>query len=448
MLNASMSRSYAADPHEQFFTGGGLHTFVNFDPEDDARVLSVREAVYKSVNLVFIRLMRDVVRYYEYQREEPIAEMLADRNNPQRQVFLSRFADQEGRRFLSRFYREYQGKTPAEILEDVADEVPSTPVHLAIAYRSVVPGGGRDEFGSFLRTHLTSSSLAEATVRSLYERYAPQAFSLTDRGYLARMHPLKLWLAGYLYEHPQGSLADAAKASAAERQEVYTWLFKTPDKGSQDSRIRNILEVEAFQDIHKAWQRLGYPFASLVPSLATAIGSSADRPAALAELMGIILNDGVWYPSLRIQQLHFAKDTPYETVLRREARAGDQVLAPEIAAAVRQALVGVVEQGTARRVYGAFVSPGRPAVTVAGKTGTGDNRYEVFSSTGQVLQSRVVNRTATFAFMVGERFFGVVTAYVAGQEAAGYKFTSALPVQVLKVLAPKLMPLVERADGG
>ena len=34
---------------------------------------------------------------------------------------------------------------------------------------------------------------------------------------------------------------------------------------------------------------MGYPFASLTPSLATAIGSSGDRPAALAELMGIIL---------------------------------------------------------------------------------------------------------------------------------------------------------------
>jgi hypothetical protein len=34
-----------------------------------------------------------------------------------------------------------------------------------------------------------------------------------------------------------------------------------------------------------------------VPSYATAIGSSADRPLALAELMGIIVNDGQRRPT-------------------------------------------------------------------------------------------------------------------------------------------------------
>ena len=36
-----------------------------------------------------------------------------------------------------------------------------------------------------------------------------------------------------------------------------------------------MLEVEAFLDIHQRWPRLGYPFDHLVPSLATALGSSA-----------------------------------------------------------------------------------------------------------------------------------------------------------------------------
>jgi hypothetical protein len=37
---------------------------------------------------------------------------------------------------------------------------------------------------------------------------------------------------------------------------------------------------------------------------------------------------------------------------------------------------------------------------------------------------------------------------VAGPEASGFKFTSALPVQILKILAPKLMPLIEGSDPG
>lgn len=55
---------------------------------------------------------------------------------------------------------------------------------------------------------------------------------------------------------------------------------------------------------------MGYPFDHLVPSLATAIGSSGDRPAALSELVGIIQNDGVRLPTLRIDTLHFAANTP------------------------------------------------------------------------------------------------------------------------------------------
>lgn len=46
---------------------------------------------------------------------------------------------------------------------------------------------------------------------------------------------------------------------------------------------------------------------------------------------------------------------------------------------------------------------------------------------------------------LGERFFGVVTAYVPGPRAARYEFTSALPVQVLKALAPALWPFVADA---
>ena len=43
---------------------------------------------------------------------------------------------------------------------------------------------------------------------------------------------------------------------------------------------------------------LGYPFGALVPSYATAIGVSGDRPAALAELMGIIVNGGATPPGI------------------------------------------------------------------------------------------------------------------------------------------------------
>jgi hypothetical protein len=59
----------------------------------------------------------------------------------------------------------------------------------------------------------------------------------------------------------------------------------------------------------------------------------------------------------------------------------------------------------------------------------------------------MVSRAATFVFFLGDRFFGVVTAYVTGPEAARYHFTSALPVQVLKGLAPTLTPYFEWSQG-
>jgi hypothetical protein len=57
-----------------------------------------------------------------------------------------------------------------------------------------------------------------------------------------------------------------------------------------------------------------------------------------------------------------------------------------------------------------------------------------------------VNRSATFVFNIGERFFGSMTAYVHGPDSAHYDFTSALPVQLLVKLAPSLMPMIQHQD--
>ena len=51
-----------------------------------------------------------------------------------------------------------------------------------------------------------------------------------------------------------------------------------------------------------------------------------------------------------------------------------------------------------------------------------------------------MNRTATFVFYLGPDHFGTLTAYVPGRAADSFRFTSALPVQVLKGMAPILAP--------
>jgi hypothetical protein len=48
--------------------------------------------------------------------------------------------------------------------------------------------------------------------------------------------------------------------------------------------------------------------------------------------------------------------------------------------------------------------------------------------------------------MVGDRFYGTIVAYVPGQKAASYQFTSALAVQIFKDLAPEIKPMIERTE--
>ncbi|MET0265180.1 MAG: transglycosylase domain-containing protein [Duganella sp.] len=445
MLHAAMERKYSGNPGEGFFTGGGLHYFGNFSKEDNGKILTVTEALRRSTNLVFVRLMRDVAKFYMFQTPGSSASLLADADDPRRAGYLARFADKEGREFLARFYGKYKGKPVSEFDNIMLANLRRTPVRLAVIHRTVYPKATVEEFGSFLRANLSSQNeVSDERVAKLYDQYAIDQWSLADRGYLASVHPLELWMVAYLHDKPGATLTQMNAASEKERQEVYQWLFKTHRKHAQDRRIAGLLEMEGFMEIHKQWKKMGYPFDSLVPSYATTLGASADRPASLAEMMGIIVNDGVRKTSQRVTSLHFGKQTPYETVVTRaKPTTNEQVLAPEVAHVIAEAIRGVVSDGTAKRVKGAFVGADGNIIPVGGKTGTGDQRFDVYGGGGRLIESRYVNRSATFVFNIGERFFGSMTAYVHGPESKNYDFTSALPVQLLVVLAPHLMPLIE-----
>ncbi|MBZ9781157.1 penicillin-binding protein [Pseudomonas sp. REP124] len=447
LLSAALDRKYSASPGEAFFTGGGLHTFHNFRKEDNGRLPTLRDSIRESINLPFIRLMRDIVRYTTYSGPNSSAELLKDDRDPRRQEYLASFADREGTSFLLKFWKKYRNKDTQERLETFLDGMRPTPIRMAAVHRYLLPRASQESFNAFVRSHLAEAKLTEKLTDDrllrLYESYGPGKYDLPDQGFIAKVHPLDLWMMGYLLNHPDATFKDVVKASQFERQEVYSWLFKSRHKGARDNRIRTMLEIEAFLDIHQRWQKVGYPFDHLVPSLATAIGSSGDRPAALAELIGTILNDGVRMPTLRIDSLHFAANTPYETKLINDPDVGKRVMPSEVATAMREALSQVVDAGTAKRVSGSFVTPDGKPLGMGGKTGTGDNRIEAFGSGGRILSSKSVNRTATFVFYIGDHHFGTLTAYVPGRSAENFKFTSALPVQVLKGMAPILTPYLQ-----
>lgn len=439
LLEMALDRTYSANPGEVFFTGGGVQTFVNFDREDNRKIPTVRKAIQHSINLVFIRLMRDLVRYHEARLEYDPEIVLNQPDLPQRHKLLEEIADQEAKQILCRCYKEYQGLSPDAAIDKLLGPQKQDPRHLAMlffAWTSTI--GDRGEAINRLPEWITARAgkVSAAEVSRLVKAYGNPRLNTLDYGYLLNRHPLEVWTAGQIRQNPRISWEELWNKSPEERLAASDWLFLPRNRRAQDLRLRIRFEQDAFARMTSYWERLGFPFHHLVSSLATAIGSSGDRPAALAELMGIILNDGNLNRMLRYTELRYAQNTPYHTALRSEPGNGTRVLPAPVACAIRQVLTGVVTEGTALRLSGAFLGPGGRPISVGGKTGSGDNRYKTFGRGGRVIASRAINRTATFVFYIGDRYFGAITASVLGTQAESYQFTSALPVTVLKYLAP------------
>ena len=446
LLQRALDRTYSANPGERFFTGGGVHTFNNFKKEDNGRIPTVRESLQESINLPFVRMLRELVNYTTYQKWSGENLVRLNDSDPRRREVLAKFIDRESTVFLSRFWVKYQGMSQQERMDAFLTGLKPTPVRLTVVHRYLFPSADLNTFSAFLKDRLPGEALTAKTVNNLYERYKPGSYNLQDQGYLARVHPLELWLLGYLQQAEKPSFSAALASSAEERQQVYSWLLRTKAKNARDTRVRTMLEVEAFSDIHRRWKAVGYPFDHLVPSLASALGSSGDRPAALAELMGIILNGGERMPVYRLDKLVFGAGTPYEARLSQQPMNAVQVLNPDVADALKGALGEVVNKGTARRLQGAYHKSDGGPLNMGGKTGTGDNRLVSMGAGGQRTKGRALSRTATLVFYLGDNHFGTLTAFVSGSGAGDFRFTSALPAQTLKGMAPILEPYLQQAE--
>ena len=441
-LSQSLERQYSANPAEVFFTGGGTHRFHNFDAADNDRVMSVRDAAVHSTNLVFIRLLRDVVRFHQARLPYDAKHVLERTDDPVRQNLLAEIADAEAQQVLAQAYRRYRNLSPPEILARLLHGHERSNRHLAVvfyAWHTDEPshaGAAASALVSWLQAHVGEVTPAE--VQRLERSYGNPRLTIADFGYLLNRHPLELWCAGELARNPGMGWTELLEHSVPARHVASAWLFKTRNRKAQDLRLRIRIERDAFAQMTPYWRGLGFAFDELVPSYATAIGSSADRPMALAELMGIIVNDGQRRSTIDVRRLSFGLGTPYHTVFEMQSHDNQQVMRPSVARLLRQVLAEVVERGTARRVSHAFIDQNGRPIRIGGKTGSGDNRIERFGGRGQLLSSQVTSRTASFVFYLGDRWFGVITASVSGSQAASYGFTSALPLVILKLIAPTL----------
>jgi hypothetical protein len=345
---------------------------------------------------------------------------------------------------LSQAWKSFQNRTPDEIIAALLGANFQSEKHLAILFYAWRAGGDEQALAQWLQNH--TGVIDSEKAKQLAKAYGNPRLNLSDYAYLLGIHPLKIWCAGEMAQNSSLGWGQILKESAEARRISSAWLFKTRNRSAQDLRLRIRFEQEAFTPMAADWKRLGFPFNRLVPSLATAIGSSGDRPEALAQLMGILINDGRQMPSIRMLQLRFAAETPYETAMEPAYSQGTQVVPRAVAHAILPVLAQVVQTGSAARLSGVLQVENRKLV-VGGKTGSGDNRFDSVGRWGQRISSHSIDRTAVFVFYIEDRFFGVITAFVPGKEASDYGFTSSLPVSILKLMSRDIEALWQYHPG-
>ena len=229
----------------------------------------------------------------------------ADPSNPRRQDYLARFADREGREFLARFYRKYAGK----------------PAHEAKTCWCTARGRRRRAWPP--RSTVSNPTRTRTASQSSSRGACPTPISPTRRCRHCATRSVRT----------AGRWPTAATWRRAPAGTVGCGL---PAPTSQGHARRGGRGQRPERQV-------------LTPSYASALGASGDWPAALAELMGIIVNRGMRLPVTRVASLQFARGTKRASCASR--RRPSACSSPRS----RRALIGVVEEGTAKRLNGALI---------------------------------------------------------------------------------------------
>lgn len=153
LLSHALERNYSASTAEAFISGGAMHRFSNFNPDDNWKHPSVLLAFTKSMNLPFVRILRDVVDYHMNQMPDYPA-VIKDTEHPLRASLLERFSDRESQLFLLRPYRKYKGKSLTEALDLLAPTLKPTHRAFAVAFRTINPKGSLDEMRDYVTKYI------------------------------------------------------------------------------------------------------------------------------------------------------------------------------------------------------------------------------------------------------------------------------------------------------
>ena len=112
-------------------------------------------------------------------------------------------------------------------------------------------------------------------MRALYEQVAPARWNWQDMGYLARVHPLELWLVRFLHQRPGASLAEAIDASGADLV-VHGHAHRGSERGLTRGgvRVRNVAQPVI---------RAAYRVYEVHPTDRAAVAAAADQTLRAAD---------------------------------------------------------------------------------------------------------------------------------------------------------------------
>ena len=212
MLDAAVERKYSAA--RTCSTRAAARRCSPTSKSDNGRILTLHKAFEHSVNLVFVRLMRDIVHYETLQAAGPSSSWLGDPE--QRRHYLQQFVDGESQVYVKRYYTRYAGKAPDDALALMLTDVRKSPPKIATVLRSVAPNESLAWFDAQMRVQLKgtpAATLSDDDLARLYAKYAIDRFNLNDRGYIASVHPLALWTLNCARTRQRRSPMSSARAA-------------------------------------------------------------------------------------------------------------------------------------------------------------------------------------------------------------------------------------------
>jgi len=404
ILNWAMSRRISADPGEKFLTGESWHQFHNYQKSDDRKNPNLWQMTTESINLSFVRLMRDVVDYYIEQLGYDKKSMLSNKDNRLRKEII-----EDAIKLEEQFYQQGINFFIAKIKAQFPEPLSLSDQEIINAARRVAKQLKFDD-GKEAQKYRQLTSLFKRIVA--YE---------------------KSWLLARL----RGSAYVNSISIDTEQdrivQQTSDW-FRS-NKHWIKNTLYTFLEQQAFsKGVTPAWKKLGYLF-NVSPSYAVVLGSSGDTPMSLLELAGTLLNDGVHEKNISaIEGIVLAPDSEFETPFKI-VHQQERIIPQDVAAIARKAMEGVLHKGTA--IF-ASSHPLMQYVRSSGaKTGTGDNRHHQVP----------VNRSAAVLSIldIGEgkaKYAICITMSVTQGDIERYKFTSKVPVRILARIADHLTPVV------